>query len=52
MQCECVRIDVDLDDAEGCLVHGRHSELAFRQREQEAAWEADFWRLELPPEAV
>jgi len=39
-----VRVDVDLEDARDCPVHGPRSELARREREQEAAEEADFWR--------
>lgn len=42
--CECVRIDVDLDDNSRCLAHGPHSELARRQLEREAQAEAAWWR--------
>ena len=42
--CECVRIDVDRDDASYCLAHGPNSELARRQLEREAADEAAWWR--------
>jgi len=42
--CECVQIDVDLDDARYCPAHGPHSPAAKRQREQEADEEARFWR--------
>jgi len=34
--CRCVRIDVDLDDARDCPLHGPDSELAHRERQQEA----------------
>jgi hypothetical protein len=36
-ECECVRIDVDLDDPNGYLVHGPASNMARRQLEREAA---------------
>jgi hypothetical protein len=39
-ECACVRIDVDLDDARDCPMHGPHSELARRQKQQEAD---DIW---------
>lgn len=39
-ECECVRIDVDLDDARNCPMHGPDSELARRQKWQEAQ---DIW---------
>lgn len=34
--CDCVRIDVDVDDARSCPVHGPHSEFARRCRAREA----------------
>lgn len=39
-ECACVRIDVDLDDARDCPLHGPYSELARRQKQQEAQ---DIW---------
>ena len=42
--CECVRIDVDLDDARYCLAHGPDSKMARARLEREAADEAVWWR--------
>jgi hypothetical protein len=39
-QCECVRIDVDQDDASDCPLHGPHGPLAKSARKQEAEDEA------------
>lgn len=44
VECLCVRIDVDQDDASNCPAHGPHSALARRQLEREAAGEAAYWR--------
>ncbi len=38
--CECVRVDVDMDDASGCPLHGPEGPLARSQRRQEAKDEA------------
>lgn len=38
--CECVRIDVDLDDNRDCPLHGPHGPLTQYQRQQEANAEA------------
>ncbi len=38
--CECVRIDVDLDDNRYCPLHGPNGPLARHEREQEANAEA------------
>lgn len=43
VQCECVRIDVDLDDARNCPAHGPQSAMARQLRKEEAAAEAAFW---------
>lgn len=40
-ECECVQVDVDLFESRDCPAHGPHSEAARRQREQEAADEAE-----------
>ncbi len=42
-ECECIQIDVDLMDARWCPAHGPSSEMAKRQRRQEAEDEAKFW---------
>jgi len=39
-ECRCERIDVDLDDARDCPLHGPDSAMARRQLAQEAADEA------------
>ncbi len=38
--CECVRVDVDQDDASDCPLHGPHGPVARYWREQEAKDEA------------
>lgn len=38
--CECVRIDVDLDDNRYCPAHGPNSQQAKQARQQEADDEA------------
>ena len=43
-RCECVRVDVDQDDARFCTVHGPNSENLLRQREQDAEIEALYWK--------
>jgi len=40
-ECTCVQTDVDQFDSRDCLAHGPHSAAAKRQREQEAADEAE-----------
>lgn len=43
-ECACVRIDVDLDDARDCPLHGPRGPIARGQWEREAAEEAAYWR--------
>lgn len=44
VECTCVRIDVDLDDARDCRAHGPSSTTAREQRRKEANTEAEFYQ--------
>ncbi len=36
VECTCVRVDVDLEDARNCMAHGPRSKSAKAARQQEA----------------
>lgn len=44
VECTCVRVDVDQDDARDCLAHGPRSSLVREMLEREAEAEAAYWR--------
>lgn len=50
-ECQCQRIDVDLDDARDCPLHGPNGPRARLQQEQEADDEARYWsNMQVPEE--